>query len=322
MPAFYIDILKTWAEVHDVKSAPLDKHDIREAIIWNNKNITIAGKSVYWENWHVAGILRIKDLLEEDGKFLSYGNFLRKFGLATPFTNLWGLIAAIPLGWKRELQSTNGENRQGGKSTFLPGQILTSKSARNILIQKKFKEPLASSRLQRLGVEEMKISAIYKLPFRITRETKLSIFQFKIIHNILPCRNLLYKMNISESPLCEFCNELETLSHMLVNCSRIRDFWNSVLFRWNSQNNDNYNFDELGIMYGYNPGSSGSYIFNYYILLSKRHVFLQKYEHKLPNLLLFLELVKGKMLIQRSIAHAKGQKENFLNLWKPLLTII
>ena len=84
----------------------------------------------------------------------------------------------------------------------------------------------------------------------------------------------------------------------------------------------NYNFDELGIMYGYKPGSSGSYIFNYYILLSKRHVFLQKYEHKLPNLLLFLELVKGKILIQRTIAHAKGQKENFLNLWKPLLTII
>ena len=134
-------------------------------LFWNNKNITIAGKSVYWENWHVARILRIKDLLEEDGKFLSYGNFLRKFGLATPFTNLWGLIAAIPLGWKRELQSTNGENRQERKSTFLPGQILTSKSARNILIQKKFKEPLASSRLQRLGVEEMKISAIYKLPF-------------------------------------------------------------------------------------------------------------------------------------------------------------
>ena len=72
MPAFYIDILKTWAEIHDVKSTSLDKHDVREAIIWNNKNITIGGKSVYWENWHAAGILRIKDLLEENGKFLSY----------------------------------------------------------------------------------------------------------------------------------------------------------------------------------------------------------------------------------------------------------
>ena len=90
----------------------------------------------------------------------------------------------------------------------------------------------------------------------------------------------------------------------------------------NSQNDDNYNFDELGIMYGYNPRSSGSYILNYYILLSKRHVFLHEYEHKLPNPLLFLELVKEKTSIQRSIGHAKGQKEYFLNLWRPLLTII
>ena len=319
MPAFYIDILKTWAEIHDVKSTSLDKHDVREAIIWNNKNITIGGKSVYWENWHAAGILRIKDLLEENGKFLSYDNFFRKFELTTPFTNLLGLIAAIPSGWRRELQSVNG-NQQEDKSTI--HSSLTCKRARNILIQKKFKEPLASSRLKRLGIDEMMIPAIYKLPFRITQETKLSIFQYKIIHNILPCRNLLYRMNISESPLCEFCNDLESLPHMLVNCPNIREYWNLVLLWWNNQNNDIYKFDELGIMYGYDPGSSGSYIFNYYILLSKRHVFLQKYEHKLPNLFLFLELVKEKLLIQRSIAYSKGQKDMFLHSWKPLLTLI
>ena len=86
MAAFYIDILKTWAEIHYVRSTTLSKHDIREAIIWNNKIIIIGGKSVYWENWHAAGIFRIKDLLEEDGKFLSYDNFLRKFKLTTPCT--------------------------------------------------------------------------------------------------------------------------------------------------------------------------------------------------------------------------------------------
>ena len=93
-----------------------------------------------------------------------------------------------------------------------------------MLIQKKFKEPLATFRLQRLGVDETMISAIYKLPFRITGE-----FQYKIIHNILSCRNLLYKMNISETPLSEFCNDLESLPHMLVNSPNIRDYWNSVL---------------------------------------------------------------------------------------------
>ena len=75
MPAFYIDILKAWAEIHVARSTPLSKQDIREIIIWNNKSITIGGKSVYWENGHAAEILRIKDLLEEDGNFLSYDNF-------------------------------------------------------------------------------------------------------------------------------------------------------------------------------------------------------------------------------------------------------
>ena len=63
---------------------------------------------------------------------------------------------------------------------------ITSKKARNILIQRKFVEPLASLRLCRQGVDSSKLSAIYMLPFKITKETKLSIFQYKIIHNILP----------------------------------------------------------------------------------------------------------------------------------------
>ena len=66
MPALYIDILKTWAEIHDVKSTPLGKHDVREAIIWNNKSITAQEANLYTGK---AG-LRIKDLLEEDGKLL------------------------------------------------------------------------------------------------------------------------------------------------------------------------------------------------------------------------------------------------------------
>jgi hypothetical protein len=34
------------------------------------------------------------------------------------------------------------------------------------------------------------------LPFKITKETKLSIFQYKIIHNILPHGVLLHKMKL------------------------------------------------------------------------------------------------------------------------------
>ena len=41
------------------------KSVLENVILWNNKHILIDGKSVYWKEWREAGILRIKDLLDE-----------------------------------------------------------------------------------------------------------------------------------------------------------------------------------------------------------------------------------------------------------------
>ena len=66
-------------------------------LLWNNKNITIAGKPIYWKDWHAAGIERICDLLNENSKLLSYEDFCRKTGpIRPPFTNFYGLTTAIP----------------------------------------------------------------------------------------------------------------------------------------------------------------------------------------------------------------------------------
>ena len=92
------------------------------------------------------------------------------------------------------------------------------------------KEPLANNRLRRLGFNELdRINKIDSLSFRMTKETKLSIFQFKIIHNILPHRVLLYKMKITDSDLCLYCSSQETLQHLLVSCPLLRTFWSDVL---------------------------------------------------------------------------------------------
>ena len=120
-------------------------------------------------------------------------------------------------------------NQDMDQNATIEISAITSKKARNILIQRKFVEPLASLRLCRQGVESSKLSAIYMLPFKITKETKLSIFQYKIIHNILPHGALLHKMKIVSSPLCIHCDSLETLSHMLVNCIVIQKFWFEVI---------------------------------------------------------------------------------------------
>ena len=52
------DVLNTWAEVQE----QISDNEIcsRNVILWNNKHILIDGNSVYWKEWHEAGILRIK----------------------------------------------------------------------------------------------------------------------------------------------------------------------------------------------------------------------------------------------------------------------
>ena len=63
-------------------------------------------------------------------------------------------------------------------------------------------------------------SAVYELPFKIAIENKLRSFQFKIIHNILPTNQRLWKMNVKSSPKCKQCDApCETIRHIIrVSC--------------------------------------------------------------------------------------------------------
>ena len=108
--------------------------------MWNNKNITIEGKSVYWKEWHTAGIDRSEDLLDENNSFLGYNQFCKKTGLKPPFTKFFGLISEIPSKWKQTLRSgINLDIQETNKpdQTFLNKG--TCKSIRNLLTQNKFR---------------------------------------------------------------------------------------------------------------------------------------------------------------------------------------
>ena len=41
---------------------------------------------------------------------------------------------------------------------------------------------------------------LYSLPFRVTNEVKLSVFQYKIVYNILYTNIILYKMKKKRQP--------------------------------------------------------------------------------------------------------------------------
>ena len=97
LPDFYSDILKHW---QTKRSAFQKNTSTRNEIIWNNHNIIINGKSPFYKSWLEKNILRVEDLLENNGNFLPFNLFSEKFHLGTPFTLYFGLVNSVPTPWK------------------------------------------------------------------------------------------------------------------------------------------------------------------------------------------------------------------------------
>ena len=54
--------------------------------------------------------------------------------------------------------------------------------------------------------------------------------QFKIWHNRVATRYILYRMNITEDENCTYCQQIETNVHALVVCERSQRFWRDIKF--------------------------------------------------------------------------------------------
>ena len=48
----------------------------------------------------------IKNLRNENNKFLTYEQFSQKFSLKIPFTHFCGMLSAIPREWRRSLEAS------------------------------------------------------------------------------------------------------------------------------------------------------------------------------------------------------------------------
>ena len=169
LPKFYVDTLKAWSEIKG-ECIPENHLQIRDEILWNNKNITIAGKSIYYKDWHAVGIEKIKDLLNGENKFTSYQNLSQKVGKGFPFTKLLGLVNAIPVSCKQKLRTQsrfNNDNDHHNTKDSLTTKGITCKQSCSIFVKRKFKETLANNRLRRLGFNELdKINEIHSRSFR------------------------------------------------------------------------------------------------------------------------------------------------------------
>ncbi|KAL9989421.1 hypothetical protein ACROYT_G003968 [Oculina patagonica] len=243
IPCFYKECLKSWTTLMEWDNETLN--GVLEQPIWNNKLICIQNKSVYYPKLIKMGILTIRNMLTESGNFLCFNELKQKettFITANYF--LWlGIVHSLPCEWRRMIKAGNiGSFSQPTQPRNLCSdqirvkldennvfeiQALTSKQIYKKLVTKRTIEPTSKAKFTAIFSENnLDWANIYKIPFNSTLDTRTRAFQLKILHRILFTNSSLFKMKISATPLCTFCDlESETLEHLFVDCEYVKSFW-------------------------------------------------------------------------------------------------
>ena len=171
LPPFYVDVLKKWQMTKDSKRSEISL--TYEEVIWNKRKILISGEPVFYKGWFDQNIIRIQDLRQEDGKFLSFKNFCYKFKLKTPFTLYFGLINAISTFWRLVSPNTPSQCPESEEKE----EIISTKYMCNLLLEKDFVLPTAETKILKHGFPPETVQKVFKLPFQIKCDTKKTIIK-------------------------------------------------------------------------------------------------------------------------------------------------
>ena len=169
---------------------------------------------------------------------------------------------------------------------FVAFYLQTFESARAFYISKSFQKPASEVRLVETGFTDKRNAALYVLPFKLTKNIKLSTFQFKINHHILYTRNKLCKAKITDSDSCHVC-ELKKGTFLPSS-------------QWNDYNSPSVSLSNNDKIYGYLPENRSFHTFNLCLIVARFYIYTAAKESEPCSFLAFKAFLKYKLSIEPS----------------------
>jgi len=192
--------------------------------------------------------------MDSENKFLSFSDFINKYGINTNFLTYQGVVSAAKSFVKQNL-SVNSEQTSTQLNSKTDLITMTVKSIRQFFAKIDFLHPTSKSRILQEGIDLSDLKTVY------------SLFQFKIVHNILPLKNYLYKVGITENDICPFCTDSErhTCKHFFFYCKRAKAFWSNFKSWWSDQisSTPEINLNSALILYGHLTNIKTSLLLKY-----------------------------------------------------------
>ena len=198
-------------------------------IIWNNKEIRVENKTVFYENYVRSGILCVNDLHLDVDNITSFNTIARNID-KNNFLLWTGLRHSVPSSLRHTyFGSIPDLTNPSFKYSNCLFDVTKNKSRDyySLLVSSRARFPNNAINLIRdFNFTKDQLKQIYNLPHIVAIEPYLRAFQYKVLNSILYTNAKLFKIGFVENEKCSFCNcEKETLLHLMIHCPHSRQFW-------------------------------------------------------------------------------------------------
>ena len=238
LPGFYHDILTSFHKCKTyIDNTKLSEYSFFTEIIWLNERYKFKNQYLYFKHWIESGFVTIKDFYDESGALLPDNIFFERLNHKNNWIAELKLLKRVILTVSKRINTRNANFINcNNKPIFLFG-IFTeihdqkSKFFYQILIAKKFqRSPMESIWSKKFEFINNSIhwKNIYEEKIINEKYKKIAELHFKLLHNILPCGNIVSKWNKNVSNICAYCNDIETVQHIYYDCARIKSLWNYI----------------------------------------------------------------------------------------------
>ena len=285
--------------------------------VWHNDDFKLNNKDIFIQSWFDKGLNFVYDFMNDDMSVLSLQSLNEKFNINMPFTIYYNLTLKIKEMIKnkqlkiphrpiipRYLSIILSEKK--GCRKIYANFISTNSNINKPKHQVKWERVLTLS-------EDFNWNKHFSIIYKVTKDTKLHWFQFRIFHRILATNSYLYTIHKVNSESCTFCQrEKETITHLFWECQHVTIFRNEFLIWLDSRNLHNLRIEPQDLMFGKTEASDA---INLTLILFKQFIYKQRQLNKVPNLAGFLSYLKQYQKVEQKIFQYKLQIDKFLTRW-------
>ena len=220
---FWKTVLCTWLDNN------FDYHECNNSLLWNNTYIKYQGNVLFFRDWVTGNVLTVKDFLRSDDQCITFDNICHKIGYSPNRLLEYNVVLAAVSTFIRSHDVTILDDTFLQDIPHFRGKKLsTLKEFRKALVEKTYSQPCCIGFWNRKFHFDI-TDKVWSIAKNATKEVRLHLLHWKIIHNIYPTNIMLHKMKVREDDKCCFCRDVvDVVEHFFYECPITLAFWKHV----------------------------------------------------------------------------------------------